>query len=224
MIFRDRQDAGKKLGETLQLKNYQNPYVFAIPRGGVPVALSVGKKLGVEIDFLPVRQLTFKENPNHSFGAVGPHNTIVLDETILRTVGITPEELNDVKKQEHAEVLRRAVLYRGNNNFPDLTNKTAILVDDGISTTDIFRAAIKYVKTLNPAKVVVAVAVSAKDITEPLRRDLDDLIVLNEHTRFDPTSEWFAHFELVTDEQIIELIERYQKPMHIGFLGGELTR
>lgn len=224
MIFRDRQDAGKKLGETLRLKNYLNPYVFAIPRGGVPVALSVGKKLGVEIDFLPVRQLTYKSDPNLSFGAVGPHNTIVLDETTLRTIGITPEELAEVKKQEHAEVLRRAMLYRGNNNFPDLTNKTAILVDDGISTTDIFRAAIKYIRTLSPARVVIAVAVSSKDRTTPLRKEVDDLVVLTEHDRFDPTSEWFAYFEVVTDDQILELLSRYREPQHIGFLGGEATQ
>lgn len=220
MIFRDRQDAGKKLGEKLQLKNYPNPYVFAIPRGGVPVALSVGKKLGVEIDFLPVRQLIYTSEPHASFGAVGPHNTIVLDETVLRNLGISPEEMEQVKTKEHREVLRRAMLYRGNNNFPDLSGKTAILVDDGISTTDIFRAAIKYINTLNPAGIVVAVAVSSKDRTTPLRKELTDMVVLTEHERFDPTSEWFADFELVTDEQILELLSRYREPAHIGFLGG----
>ncbi|MGB3390392.1 MAG: phosphoribosyltransferase, partial [Pseudaminobacter sp.] len=51
-MFRDRQQAGRKLAEELLKLKLVNPVVLALPRGGVPVAAEIADALHAPLDLV----------------------------------------------------------------------------------------------------------------------------------------------------------------------------
>lgn len=55
-MFKNREEAGKKLGEKLGKYSDPNSIVVALPRGGVVIGHEVSKALGIPLDILAGRK------------------------------------------------------------------------------------------------------------------------------------------------------------------------
>jgi len=177
MIFKDRYDAGRKLAE--RLAEYRGKaIVLAIPRGGVPVGYEIAKRLDLPLDLIIPRKLPIPSEPEAGFGAIAPDGTIVLNEDMVRYLGLSAEEIKEIAEIVLDEVKRRVSEYRGDRPLPGLKGKTVIIVDDGLASGYTMIAAARAVKKGRPKKLVIAVPCSPRTSVERLEKEADKVICL----------------------------------------------
>ena len=212
MLYRNREEAGLRLAqELLEYKN-ERPIILALPRGGVPVAFEIAKKLDVLFDVLVVRKLSAPGNSELGIGAIGPDDVKVLDYTIIKSLGISTQEIDQVEKVEKQELQKRVKLYRAEYPIPNLTDKLVILVDDGLATGVTAKAAISYILKQHAKELVVAIPVGALDSVEGIRsivRPMKDRVVCL-YTPYDFVSVglWYQDFSPVTDQEVVSLMQK----------------
>ena len=157
-IFRDRIEAGQLLAEKLmRYANQPNVIVLGLPRGGVPVAFEVAKALHAPLDVFVVRKLGTPGRRELAMGAIATGGVRVLNEEVVRGLGIPMEMIDAVTEEEKQELKRRELAYRGSYSEPEVRGKTVILIDDGIATGSTMRAAVRALNVQHPARLVVAV-------------------------------------------------------------------
>ncbi len=180
MRFEDRDDAGRRLAAELTRFRAEDVVVLGLPRGGVLVAAAVAEALDAPLDVIVVRKLGVPYQPELGIGAVGEEDVRVINEPLLRSVGISPEELADIERRERAEVEARAVRYRGDRPAVPLADRTALLVDDGIATGSTMLAACRIARARGARRVVVAVPVAPEKALRRLREEADEVICLSQ--------------------------------------------
>lgn len=207
--FRDRTEAGRLLGAQLANRNFQkDPIVLALPRGGVPVGFEVARALGVPLDVIVVRKLGVPWQPELAFGAIASGGVRVLNEDLIRQEGISREQVEAIAAQEAHEAERRERLYRVAHQAPDLRNRTVILVDDGLATGSTMLAAVKCVKSLQPAAVIVAAPVASRQACDHLRQLADECVCLAVPQPFGAVGEWYLDFRQTSDAEVQDLLRR----------------
>src|ERR1700738_5171398 len=141
-LFRDRRDAGRALAGSLDgYRDRADVVVLGLPRGGVPVAYEVATALGAPLDVFLVRKLGVPGHEEFAMGAIASGGVVVIDDDVVRALGIPPRVIERVAEQEARELARRERAYRGDRAMPDIAGKTVILVDDGLATGSSMRAA-----------------------------------------------------------------------------------
>ena len=205
----DRFDAGKVLAKFLK-EYYNKPdvIVLALPRGGVPVAYEIAKSLAVSLDVFIVRKLGVPWHEELAMGAIASGGTVVFNEDIIQTLNVSKTEINQVIQSEQDELKRREQMYRGDRVFPVLTDKTIILVDDGIATGATIQAAIKGIRQHNPAKIIVAVPVAATETYETIKKLADQIICPQIPSHFYAVGAWYENFSQTTDEEVFDLLTK----------------
>ena len=208
--FRDRAEAGRRLGEKLKARPLcQDALVLALPRGGVPVGYQVAKILGALLDVMVVRKLGFPGQPELAMGAIGSGGVRVLDERLLREVGIfSSNEIERIATREALEVGRREQLYRAGRPALELRGRRVVLVDDGLATGSTMLAAVECVKRLEAAAITVAVPVASRQAGERVRELADDYVCLATPEPFRAVGEWYADFRQTTDAEVWRLLEQ----------------
>ena len=160
MKLSNRTEAGILLAEALHaFANRKDVLVLALPRGGVPVGYEIAKSLHVPLDVFIVRKLGVPGYSEYAMGAIAMGDVTVLNHDVIKDLNVSREEIDAVLAKEKAELKRREEVYRGNHTFLPIKDKTIILVDDGIATGATMRAAIKSLRQLHPARIIVAVPV-----------------------------------------------------------------
>jgi predicted phosphoribosyltransferase len=151
-LFRDRREAGRLLAAKLAgYANCQDVLVLALPRGGVPVAYEVARALNAPLDVFLVRKLGVPGHEELAMGAVAAGGMRVLNEDVVRALGIPEYVIEEIAKQEQRELARRERLYRDDRPPPDIRGRIVILVDDGLATGATMHAAIE---ALRPVRCV----------------------------------------------------------------------
>src|SRR6202048_5095870 len=141
-LLRDRRDAGRVLAGLLDgYRDRADVVVLGLPRGGVPVAYEVATALGAPLDVFLVRKLGVPGHEEFAMGAIASGGVVVIDDDVVRALGIPPRVIERVAEQEARELARRERAYRGDRAMPDIAGKTVILVDDGLATGSSMRAA-----------------------------------------------------------------------------------
>ncbi len=202
--FRNRKEAGYLLGKALEKYKSENPIVLAIPRGGVETGYYVASHLNGELSVIIARKLGYPEQPEAAFGAVAEDGSLYLNPWIKRR--LSKEDIISVRDREASVVERRVHLYRKGKPLPSLKNRTVILVDDGIATGATLLACIETCRKLQPSKIVVAVPVGGKNVKERLMTRVDDVVILSTPENFYAVSQAYEHFESVSDEEAIRLL------------------
>src|SRR5260221_387958 len=176
-LFRDRSEAGRLLAAKLTAyANRPDVLVLGLPRGGVPVAYEVAQALGAPLDVFVVRKLGVPGYEELAMGAVATGGVRVLNDQLVRRLGIPGALIDTVASQERQELARRERLYREGRPPPDVRGRTVILVDDGLATGATMHAAIEALRQLQPARIVVAVPTASPEACEEMRAKVDDVI------------------------------------------------
>jgi predicted phosphoribosyltransferase len=207
--FRNRADAGRQLAEKLAAyANRPDVLVLALPRGGVPVGGEVARALGALLDVFLVRKLGVPGYEELAMGAVATGEVRVLNDEIVRGLGISEHEIDAIVAREMQELARRERLYRGDRLPPDVADRTVILVDDGLATGATMRAAIQALRQQKPARIVVAVPTASPDTCEALKVEADDVICAMTPEPFFAVGHWYEDFTQTTDDEVCELLAR----------------
>ena len=206
-MFKDRNDAGRQLAEKLAQYRGQDAVVLALPRGGVVVGREIAKTLGLPLDIVVTRKIGHPNNPEYAIGAVDNMGATILNDAEAATVN--QAWLADEIKREIQEAMRRVKEYRGNRKPIVISGKTALIVDDGIATGLTMRLAVRSVRAQNPARTVVAVPVAPVETINDLRREADEVIVLEPPEKFlGAVGAHYIEFEQVGDDTVIRLLHQ----------------
>lgn len=207
-LFKNREQAGKRLAELLKKYAPQKPIVLALPRGGVPVGFEIAKVLKAPLDVIVTRKLGAPGNKELGVGSIGEGDTKILDPQMLSLVGLSQKDLEDTITQEKNELARRVRLYRNNKPLPDLKNKTVILVDDGLATGVTAKAAIAAIKKHQPEKVILAAPVCPDDTYRQLSLLTDGFVCLKVPKDVYAIGYWYENFEQVSDKEVLKLLKQ----------------
>jgi putative phosphoribosyl transferase len=208
--FKDRSQAGELLAERLVELGYDqqpNLLVFGLPRGGVPVAFQVARRLGAPLEVWVVRKLGTPGHEELAMGAIASGGGRVLNQEIVDSLQISAQAIAAVEQQELAELERRERLYRGQRPFPDLSGKTVLLVDDGLATGATMKAAIAAARQKKPARLVVAVPVAPPDTVAEIQSLVDEVVCLITPPFFQAVGLWYEHFPQISDEEVLALLQ-----------------
>jgi putative phosphoribosyl transferase len=213
MRFRDREEGGRKLATLLQRYREENPIVLGLPRGGVPVAYEVARSLRAPLDVIVARKIGAPMQPEYALGAIAEGGAVFVDAGAVREAGVSERELAAVAEQEAVELARRVKAYRGDHPLPELRDRTAILVDDGIATGRTARAAIRAVRRHRPRRLVLAAPVVAAETAAELRGEVDDLVYVLAPEDFMAVGLWYERFGQTSDEEVVSLLERARRAL-----------
>jgi len=219
MIFRDRTDAGRRLAARMtEYAGRSDVLVLALPRGGVPVAFEVARALRAPLDVFLVRKLGVPGQEELAMGAIASGGVRVVNEDVVRHLGIPPEVIDAVAAREQGELERRERAYRDERPAPDVRGRTVILVDDGLATGSTMRAAALALRQQGPARVVVAVPVASREACEEFRGEVDDIVCAATPEPFMGVGRWYEDFSQTTDEEVRELLARAQQTISFSEL------
>jgi len=214
MIYCNRTEAGQYLAALLgQYANREDVLVLALPRGGVPVAFEVAKALRAPLDIFLVRKLGVPGHEELAMGAIATGGVRVLNDDVVEYLRITSGVIDSVTADELRELERRERAYRGDRPEPDVRAKTVILVDDGLATGSTMRAAAAALRQQNPARIVVAVPVSAPETCDEYRMGVNEIICAATPPRFQGVGKWYQDFSQTTDEEVRSLLEQAHAAM-----------
>jgi len=205
--FRNRTDAGCQLAEKLATyADRPDVLVLALPRGGVPVGSEVARALGAPLDAFLVRKLGVPGYEELAMGAVATGGVRVLNDEIVRGLGIVEHVIDVAVAREMEELARREQLYRGGSPPPDVAGRTVILVDDGLATGATMRAAVAALRRQHPARIVVAVPTASPDTREALMAEADDVVCATTPEPFFAVGHWYEDFRQTTDDEVRDLL------------------
>lgn len=213
-FFFDRSDAGKKLTQFLQKYKNEKCIIYALPRGGVVIGKEIAEKLGCFLDIISVKKISHPENPEYAIGAISDNGHAIYNQSELEF--LDKNWLDEESRKEQEEAKRRKDTYTTNPVYFDLTDKTAIIVDDGIATGLDMLLAIKEIKNKNPKKIVVAVPIASIGISKVIQKEVDEFISILSPVILGSVGAYYENFDPVSDEEVIEIIENnagniYQK-------------
>lgn len=210
MVFHDRAEAGRRLAERLRHLKDADPVVLAVPRGGVPVGVPIAEALGAPLDLLLARKIGAPEQPELALGAVveGDPPQTVLNDRIVRALGVSPAEIAQEAERQLGEIARRRRLWlRGRPPVPT-RGRTAIVVDDGIATGATVRAALAALARAGAARRVLASPVAPRETAEALRELCDEAVFLAEPLDLGSVGAFYADFHQLDDAEVVALLAR----------------
>jgi len=205
--FANRSEAGRLLAEKLEkYAGRDDVLVLGLPRGGVPVAYEVAKRLNAPLDVFVVRKLGVPGFEELAAGAIASGGVRVLNEDVMRAIPHADETIEVVSARERAELERREQIYRAGRPAPDVRNRTVILVDDGLATGATMRAAVKALRQSGAAKIVVAVPVGPPDTCHEFEQLADETLCLSTPPFFQAVGQYYEDFSQTSDDDVRELL------------------
>ena len=210
--FRNRTDAGRILAESLRHHQDSDAVVFALPRGGIPVAVEVAKKLGSKLDVIVSRKIPIPQNTEAGYGAVTEDGAIVLNEPMVKRLGFTRQQIEHHAEKVRAEIRRRQSVFRAVLPPASVDGKTVIIVDDGLASGFTMLAAVKSMRQRGAAKVVAAAPVASAGAWDLVHSNADEVVcpVVSEHYPFAVAS-FYEHWHDLSDEEVIRDLEEFTR-------------
>lgn len=208
-MFRDRKDAGQKLGLALQKYKGTDTLVLAIPRGGVELGVEVAKALQCDLSLIICRKLPYPHNPESGFGAIAEDGSVYINQMAAATV---PEyEIEQIIIEQSKEIERRIQTLRNGKPLPTIKDRTVILVDDGIAMGSTMHTAVALCRKQEAKKIIVAVPVAGTESIEKFSQMADEVIVLESPADFHAVAQVYANWYDVSDEEVMDLLQKMKQ-------------
>jgi putative phosphoribosyl transferase len=208
--YRNRSEAGKVLSHLLQAYYKDlNTWVLALPRGGVPIAVEIARNLALPLDICLVRKLGLPYDPELAIGAVSINNVVFLNPEMLANFAIEKTVLEKIIDDELNVLANRNKIFRGMRPWPNLEQKTVILVDDGMATGATMQAAINVIKQYHPKSIILALPVAEKTACQKLNRLVDKVICPLLPNNFISVGQWYENFNQVSDHEVTALLKPF---------------
>lgn len=205
--FKDRQDAARKLIPSLKkYKGDQDAILLAIPRGALELGAVLRDALKLPLDIVVTKKIGAPNNEEYAIGSVAPDGSVEINKGVVDSYGIPPHYIKEEAQRLKNVIKRRYEEYRGDSTPPNLKGKIAIVVDDGIATGFTTKAAVRYIRSQKPQKIVLAVPVSALDSYEKLKPLVDEMICLETPSDFYAVGQFYETFNQVEDDQAKKLL------------------
>ena len=228
-MFKDRKEAGVLLAERLgQYQDAQDCLVLALPRGGVVPAYEIARRLHLPLDVIIVRKIGFPGQPEFGIGAVAETGAVYLNRETISAYGIQEDYINEEVSKQQDEIKRRLILYRSGGKISAITDRTIILVDDGVATGATIRAAIMALEAERIKKLVIALPVAPPDTTAELEKMSDEFVCLLTPENFRAVGRHYHDFTQVSDNEVVKLLHESKvtpatdEPVQIAVSSGML--
>ena len=210
-MFRDRLEAGERLAEVLSDYRGERVAVIAIPRGGVEVGYAVAERFDSPLEVTVPRKIGSPMDPELAVGAVAEDGTIYVEEDVVRMLGVREDWIRVEAERELQEVRRRLELYRGGKPLPELREYVVLLVDDGIATGATIIATARFLRKLNPRRLVIAAPVAPPEVLPKLSREADDVRCVVTPTPFFAIGQFYQDFSQLDDSKVIEYLSKVRR-------------
>jgi predicted phosphoribosyltransferase len=205
--FKDRADAGERLGAALRDRGIEADIVLAIPRGGLPLGRAVADALDAPLDVVVAKKIGAPGNPEYAIGAVAADGTLWRNEAAIASTG-AGEDYDERKRAEAVEAARRKADRYRDDGRPELAGKRVVVVDDGIATGSTARACLELVRAANPERVVLAVPVGPPESIADLESVADEVVCLETPGGFRGVGQFYEVFDQVSDEKAMDYLDR----------------
>lgn len=223
MIFQDRKHAGRLLGEALSHYKNEDAIIFALPRGGVPVAAEISAALKLPLDVLIVRKIGAAFQAELAAGAICEDEQPIWNQSVLSQIGLNTDDLAPTLRVEKEKIKKQRALFRNNEKVSSVSHKTVIVVDDGLATGFTMLAAIKFLRKKGAAKIVVAVPVAAEKSARQLKSKVDEVVVLEKPVDLWSVSQWYDDFSQVEDEDVVAQLHK-NNLSKVADIADEITK
>lgn len=209
-MFRDRKDAGQRLGKALDGYKGCDGIVLAIPRGGVEVGYYVAEHLGLPFSIIVVRKLPLPAHPEAGFGAIAEDGSVFFVERFAGSV--PPAVVRRIIRRQRHEIQRRVEVLRDGKPLAPMEGKTAILVDDGIAMGSTMRAAVELCRSRQAGKIVVAAPVAGPATAAEFAAIADEAVILEKHPFFRAVAESYKNWYDVPDSEVVLMMQKAKRP------------
>ncbi|HWL83024.1 MAG TPA: phosphoribosyltransferase family protein [Roseomonas sp.] len=207
--FAGRAEAGQELARRLAALHLPQPVIYALPRGGVPVAAEIAEALDAPLELMLVRKIGAPFQPELALGAVvdGAEPEMVLNPEIVAATGADEAFIAATRARELAEIERRRQLYLAGRTSADPRGRSVVVVDDGLATGATARAALRALRRRGPAQLLLAVPVAPSDTLAALRAEADSVVCLHEARRFHGVGAFYDDFHQLSDQEVISMLD-----------------
>lgn len=210
-VFQDRTHAGQVLARMLTDDDKQTGIILAVPAGGVPVGVVMAEKTGLDFDVAVVSKITLPWNTEAGYGAVAFDGTVKLNKDLVRRVNLTDEEVKKGIERTTAKVAHRVKKLRGRQPFPDLGNRCAILVDDGLASGFTMRVAVTALRSAGAGRIVVAVPTGHRQSVEIIAQEVEKLYCANIRGGWSyAVASAYQHWSDVAEEDVVKILEQFR--------------
>jgi predicted phosphoribosyltransferase len=213
-MFKDRFEAGQALGAFMapEYQGLERSIVLAIPAGGVPVGLELSRGLQLPLDCLIIRKIQIPGNTEAGFGAVASGGEPILNQELIRRLGLNQGEIDDQIEKTRQELAVRDRLFRGNRELPDLSGMTVILTDDGLASGFTMLAAIETVRQRGGQRVVVAVPTAPLSSVRRVEQAADEVVSLHiQQGGPFAVANAYQHWYDLSREEVVELLTNHEQ-------------
>ena len=208
--FRNRASAGRELLQKLiKFKNDPNAVVVGLLRGGIVTASEVAMGLSLPLGFLVIKKIGAPNDPELAIGAVTDSGEVFIDEKMISEMKIDKSYVESETAKKREEARMRTEKYQMYVKNPSPSDKTVILVDDGIATGATMIAAVRSMSKYRARKVVVAIPMGPSEHLEKVRREVDEIVSLGEDLNLSSVGEYYDEFSEVTDEEAIKILSNF---------------
>jgi predicted phosphoribosyltransferase len=211
VLFENLRDAGRKLAAELSGYTAQSTVVFAIPNGGVPLAVEVANALKADLSVIVCRKLASPLVPEGGLGAVADDGTVVLDEDAVQRNGLSREQIDYEAEKAKANVRQRKLKYLGNIPSPRLVGKIAIIVDDGLASGITMSVAVESIKHRGPKEVLAAVPVASKTGFNRASKVAKVVTCAIASMSTFYLADFYRHWWDITDDEALRSLEQWKK-------------
>ena len=206
-IYPDRRAAGKLLAERLASIVETKPIILSLPRGGVIIGAEVAKALDAEHDLVICRKIGAPYNPEVAIGALTQDGQLLQDDVVIDALAITKGYLETQIRLGLKEIDRQLSRFRGEKPFPDLLNKTVVLVDDGLATGFTMEAAVEFTRRMEPSRIIIGIPVGAAEAIVKLKAKVDQIVCPLIPVKFWAVGQFYQNFNQVKDEEVKKLFK-----------------
>ena len=213
MLFANRADAGRQLARKLLHLRGRDIVVAGLPRGGVPVAFEVARALEAPLDVIVVRKLGVPYQPELGMGAIGEGGIQILNDRVLRAAAVSDRDIDAVVQKEGVELDRRAQAFRGDQPPIPMTNRTVIVVDDGIATGSTARVACQVARSHGASTVILAAPVAPPGWSPRPGEDADELVCVERPHGFMAIGQFYDDFTQTSDAEVVACLETARHAM-----------